>query len=119
MKLKEKNPELKKLIEDLHKKSFELDAKIWKAVAKDLNKSRRSGHKVNLYHLQKHAKPKETILVPGTVLGSGEITKSVSIAALKFSKSAREKIKKAGGTCMSIQELFEKNKKGKGVRIIG
>lgn len=119
MKLKEKNPELKILIETLYKKSFELDAKIWKAVAKNLNKSRRCGHKVNLYRIEKHVKPKETIVVPGIVLGLGEITKPVSVAALKFSKSAEEKIKKAGGTCMSIQELFEKNQKGKGVRIIG
>lgn len=119
MKLREKNPELKTLIEYLHKKSFELDAKIWKAVAKNLNKPTRSGHKVNLYRIQKHVKSKETILVPGVVLGSGEIKKPVNVAALKFSKNAKEKIEKAGGKCMSIQELFEKNKKGKGVRIIG
>ncbi|HDD72605.1 MAG TPA: 50S ribosomal protein L18e, partial [Candidatus Aenigmarchaeota archaeon] len=47
------------------------------------------------------------IVVPGVVLGSGEITKPVSVAALRFSKSAEEKIKKAGGKCMSLEEFSE------------
>jgi len=36
------------------------------------------------------------------VLGQGELTKAVTIHAHKFSKTAREKIEKAGGTCVLI-----------------
>jgi large subunit ribosomal protein L15 len=36
------------------------------------------------------------------VLGNGELTRAVTIHAHKFSKSAREKIEKAGGTCIVI-----------------
>jgi len=59
------------------------------------------------------------IIVPGKVLGSGVITKRVSVAAWKFSKSAREKIEKAGGRVMSIRELMSENPKGTNVRIMG
>jgi len=37
------------------------------------------------------------------ILGDGELTKAITIHAHKFSKSAREKIEKAGGTCVLIE----------------
>ena len=37
------------------------------------------------------------------VLGDGELSKKLSVSATKFSKSAREIIEKAGGTCQEIQ----------------
>ena len=117
MKLRNKNPALKDTINDLHKMGSK--APLWKAVAKGLNRPRRGVYKVNLYDIEKHAKPKETIMVPGNVLGSGDIKKSVTVAALRFSKPAKEKIEKAGGKCLSLEELAEKNPKGSKIRIMG
>lgn len=37
------------------------------------------------------------------ILGEGDLTKAVNVHAHKFSKSAREKIEKAGGTCTVIE----------------
>jgi large subunit ribosomal protein L15 len=37
------------------------------------------------------------------VLGDGELSKKLSVSATKFSKSAREIIEKAGGTCQETQ----------------
>ena len=37
------------------------------------------------------------------ILGDGELSKSLTVSAAKFSKSAREIIEKAGGTCQEIQ----------------
>ena len=37
------------------------------------------------------------------VLGNGEITKKLTVNADKFSKTAREKIEAAGGTCQEIE----------------
>ena len=59
----------------------------------------------NRHH--KHAKDKETILVPGKVLSAGSISKQVRVAAFSFSKIAREKIKHAGGSTMQIEELLK------------
>jgi large subunit ribosomal protein L15 len=37
------------------------------------------------------------------VLGDGELSKKLTVSATKFSKSAREIIEKAGGTCQEIE----------------
>ena len=115
LKLRDKHQQLQNLIIELEQK----DKPIWKAVAKGLNRPRKAGFKMNLFRLDRIADGKETVLVPGLVLGTGEISKKVNIAALKFSGSAKQKIEKAGGKCWSIPELAKENPEGKGVRILG
>lgn len=39
---------------------------------------------------------------PVKILGDGELTKAIKVTAHKFSKSAREKIEAAGGTCEEL-----------------
>jgi large subunit ribosomal protein L18e len=119
MKVREKSEETAKLVEKIHRDSFENKSKAWRAIAEGLNRPRRRRFEVNLMRIEKYAKPKETIVVPGTVLGSGDIKKKVTVAALRFSGNAKEKIEKAGGKCLLIEELFKQNPKGKGLRIMG
>jgi large subunit ribosomal protein L18e len=119
MKLRKKNEITKALVEKLYSDGAKNKAGVWKAVAEDLNRPRRVRFEVNLSSIEKYAKPKEMIIVPGVVLGTGILKKHVNVAALRFSGGAREKIEKAGGTCLSIGELYEKNPKGKDARIIG
>ena len=42
--------------------------------------------------------------VPVKVLGEGELSKAFTVHAHGFSKSAREKIEAAGGTCQTIED---------------
>ena len=42
--------------------------------------------------------------VPVKVLGQGDLTKALTVHAHGFSKTAREKIEAAGGTCQLIEE---------------
>ncbi|MFL5885082.1 MAG: 50S ribosomal protein L15 [Thermoleophilaceae bacterium] len=42
--------------------------------------------------------------VPVKILGQGELSKSMTVHAHGFSKSAREKIEGAGGTCQLVEE---------------
>jgi len=118
MKVKNKDESVKLLIEKLNKKGKEKHPFL-KAIAKGLNRPRRERYEVNLIRLERYADPKDMVIVPGHVLGSGEIKKALTIAALKFSKSAREKIEKAGGRCMDIEELIEKVPSGKRIKIMG
>ncbi len=118
MKIRDKTPLLKEMIEKLEEIGREEKVPLWRALAEKLNRPKRIGYEVNLFKLEKHAKGKETIVVPGSVLGTGNITKPVTVAALRFSKSAEEKIGKAGGKCMDIEKFIEE-KKTKGVRIMG
>lgn len=112
------NPLLKKLIEDLRKKSFEMNSPFLRDIAEKLNKPRRRRVEVNLAHIETHTEKNEIIVVPGVVLGYGELTKPVTIAAWKFSKPAKEKIKNAKGNAISIRELVKKNPKGSNVKIL-
>ncbi|MFH1237050.1 MAG: 50S ribosomal protein L18e [Candidatus Aenigmatarchaeota archaeon] len=118
MKVRNKNDYMKALVEKLYVDGVKNKSGVWKAVAESLNRPTRVRFEVNLTSIEKLAQAKETLVVPGIVLGSGQISKHVNVAALKFSGSARQKIEKAGGTCLSIEELYEKNPKGKDVRII-
>ena len=110
-----KNPVLSDLIIDLR----DAKAPFWKAVAGGLSRPSRKAFKVNLNRIEKYAKPKETVLVPGVVLGSGEITKAHKIVALRFSESAKQKIEAAGGKCVLIEDYVSENPKGLKTRIMG
>lgn len=119
MKLRDKNPVLRETLEALNKASVENKVPIWKAVAGLLNRPSRRRHEVNLYLLERNLEKKQVAVVPGVVLGDGEISKPVTVAALRFSDEAERKIKKAGGACLSILELVERHPKGERVRILG
>ena len=112
------NPHLRKLIDDLRKKSFELNAPIWRTIAEKLERPRRKKVEVNVSHINRHTDENETVIVPGVVLGAGKLTKPVRVAAWRFSKGAKEKIEKAGGKCLSIEELVKENPRGSGVKIL-
>ena len=117
-KLAKSNPRLISLLESLKKLSYEQHAPIWKEVAYRLAGSRRNYAEVNVSQLKRYTSEGATIVVPGIVLGSGSIDHEVTIAALRFSAGAREKIEKANGKCLSIEELMDMNPKGSNVIIM-
>lgn len=116
--VKSQNPELLTTIRFLRKKARETDALIWRDVAGRLSSSRRRQAAINLSRLNRHTEAKETVVVPGKVLGAGRLEHPVSVAAFSFSSQARLKISRARGKCLSILELLEANPKGSNVRIM-
>ena len=116
---KKTNPMLIALIHELKKQANENDAPIWKDIALRLEKPSKNWPEVNLDRISKYTHEKETALIPGKVLSNGDLTKKVSIAAWSFSENSQEKIKKAGGKSISIEELMKNNPKGKDIRILG
>ena len=119
MKVREKSTLLADLIRKLDEKGRQENKPFWGTLAKKLNRPRRKAYEVNLFSLEKNATGKETVVVPGYVLGSGEITKPVTVAALRFSGKAEEKIKKAGGKTLDIEDFVESKPDLKTVRIMG
>ncbi|MEM1563782.1 MAG: 50S ribosomal protein L18e [Candidatus Bathyarchaeia archaeon] len=117
--VKATNPELIETIRFLKKQSRESKVKIWRSVAELLAKSRRRRIAVNVSRLNRYTEKNEIVVVPGKVLGAGEIDHPITVAAFAFSKTAQEKIKRARGKCLSIVELVKKNPKGSKVKIIG
>ncbi|UCD03375.1 MAG: 50S ribosomal protein L18e [Candidatus Aenigmatarchaeota archaeon] len=118
MKIREKNARLKDLIAKMEETGRQENKPFWRALAKKLNRPRRKAYEVNLFSLERYA-GKETVIVPGYVLGTGDITKPVNVAALKFSAKAEEKIKKAGGKVMDVFDFVESRPNLKTVKIMG
>ena len=112
------NPQLIALIEFLEEAADEHEAAIWRDIARRLQKSSQRWAEVNVDEIAKHLNDGETALIPGKVLGSG-IAPKMDVAAFSFSRSAREKIEAAGGSCLSIRDLVDQKSDGRNVRIIG
>ena len=103
----------RKLIRELWKTK----RRIWKKVSKKLSGPRRGRVEANLYRINKKTKENDVIVVPGKVLGIGEIDHKLTIACLDCSKTARKKIETSGSKLLSIEELFEQNPEGKDVKV--
>lgn len=103
------NSELVETIE-LAKKNNHLD------LAKKLSTPRKRQIKTNLETL--NDLKEEKIIVPGKVLGSGNLKKKLSVYALDFSEQAESKLKKAGCEFRTIKQEIEKNPKLTGVKVI-
>ena len=111
--------ETKTLIQELKKKSISENTKIWKRIATDLEKPSRRIRAVNLTRINKNTKKDDTIIIPGKVLGGGELEHSITISAWKFSKQAEDKIKQANGKIISLYDLMKNSAKDKKIKIIG
>ena len=103
----------------LKKVAIEKKRPLWKTIAVELSKPTRNRREVNIYKLDKNSKEGEIIIVPGKVLGTGALSKKITVAALQFSESAKEKILSNKGEVLSIEELMKKNPDAKGVKIMG
>jgi len=112
------NPILKNLISEIRSKGYKENIPFLINLAKKLETSKRRRAEVNLSKLNRVCKDKDTVVVPGKVLSSGILKKALTVAAASFSMSAIEKIHKAGGKTISINELIKNNPKGKDVRIV-
>ena len=106
---KKTNPELVKTIL-LAKKNNHLK------LANKLSGPTRQQVRVNLNELDEIKE--NSILVPGKILGEGEINKKITISALGFSEQARNKLKKAGCEIKTIRQEIESNPDLKGVKVI-
>ena len=113
----EKGPENKRLLE-LIGQLRKANKGIWKKAADELSKPTRRRPEVNVSKIERYAKDGSVILVPGKVLGSGFVTKKVTVAAFNFSGSAKANIAKSGGKTIHISQLLSENPQGKDVLIL-
>lgn len=113
------NSELVKTIDELKRASRENDAPIWKSIAKKLEGPNRNWPVVNVSKIEYNASKNGKVVIPGKLMGSGTLSKKVTVSAYSFTKSAVEKIEGAGGKCMVYNEFIKKNPSGKDVVVIG
>lgn len=95
----------------------EQESAIWNKVAENLGKVNRRRPEVNISDIERVAEDGDTVVVPGKVLGSGRLTKEVSVAAFQASQGAKAEIRD-NGDFMFIQDLVEDNPEGSEVKIV-
>ena len=91
---------------------------VWRKIAYELSRPRRQRVEVNLSKIDQYAPEDATVVVPGKVLGSGVISKKVTVAAFTFSDSAKRMIGSVGGKAVTIEGLHKTNPEGRGVIIL-
>ncbi len=92
--------------------------KDWLQVARILSGTRIHKVQVNLDKIDRESKEGDSIVVPGKVLGNGEVNKKLRIIAISFSESAVEKLKNKKCETRTILEEIKSNPKAQGVKIV-
>lgn len=88
---------------------------MWLKVAYELARPRKKKTEMNLSRLDALIAEGATVVVPGKILGAGNVSKKFNVAAFGFSNTAKMLIDKAGGKMLSIEDLFRENPNGSGI----
>ena len=94
------------------------NSKKWLGVAQIVSAGRRNYSAVNIRRIEKESSDGDLIVIPGKVLGSGDLTKKLKICALYFSVSALNKIRQNKGEAIKIIDEIKKNPNAEGVKLI-
>ena len=113
------NSSLVKTIMDLKEASRKNDAPLWRSIATRLEGSSRNWPSVNISKLEYNINKNGKAIIPGKLMGTGIVTKKMTVAAYSFTDSAKEKIQSAGGKCLTYNEMIKATPKGTDIVVIG
>lgn len=102
----------------LARKLWKTKRRIWRDVSERLMSCSRNRVEINLARINKNTSKGDIIVVPGKVLATGDLDKTITIACFAISSSARAKVGESKSKLMTIDELLTENPTGKGVKII-
>lgn len=109
---------LRKLIRDLRKASKTHNTPIWGYVADLLSRPSRKRVVVNLGRLNRYVSEGDVVVVPGKVLGFGNLNKRITLATVSISFTALEKVKASGSRLIHIRDLINENPEGSDVKVV-
>ncbi len=112
------NPVLVAAIADLRDAGRENEAPIWRDIASRLAKPSRNWAQVNVSKVAEHVRDGENAIIPGKLLGAGDIDRAITVVAWNASASAKAKITAAGGKVLTMKEGVDAFPKGEKCRII-
>jgi len=92
--------------------------KAWLKIANSISVPRRKQASVNLSEIDEETKEGDTVLIPGKVLGSGDVSKKIRVVALYFSQGAIKKLKAKKCEVVSVREEIKVNPKAQGIKIL-
>jgi len=92
---------------------------IWHVLEAELAGPRAGRREINVRRLAEITRSDEVIVIPGKLLGTGQLGHKLTVCAFSISESAAKKVLTAGGKIMTFEELIKNYPEGKGVRVIG
>ena len=113
------NSTLVKTIADLKEASRKNEAPLWRSIATRLEGPSRNWPSVNVSKLEYNIDKNGKAIIPGKLMGTGIITKKMTVAAYSFTTSAKDKIRSAGGKCLTYNELIKSVPKGTNIVVVG
>ena len=102
----------------LARKLWKTKKNIWRDVSKHLMKPSKNKVEINLRRLNKVTSEGESIVIPGKLLGEGELNHKIKVAYYSASKSAKLHLEEKGCDVISIEEMYEQNPTGSNIKII-
>ena len=95
------------------------NAPIWSRLAELALKPSSARRTINIGQIDKFVKDNDVIVVPGKVLGTGNISHKITLCSFSMSTTGAKKVLQSGGKILSFSELIKSHPTGKGVVIIG
>lgn len=108
-----------RMAKDLKKASMKNDAPIWAKLAEYALKPSVARRDINLNRIGQLTKENDTVVFPGKVLGTGNVSHKITLCSFSISNSAANKILENGGKLINYSDLIEQNPTGKGVILLG
>jgi len=113
------NQIVQSMVKELKSASIKNKAPIWSNLAELALKPGIAKKLVNITRINNVTADNDVVIIPGKVLGTGNISHKVILCSFSISTAAAKKIKDAGGKIITYSDLISKFPTGKGVRIIG
>jgi large subunit ribosomal protein L18e len=95
------------------------NAPIWSRLAELALKPSSARRTINIGQIDKFVKDNDVIVVPGKILGTGNLSHKITLCSFSISTSGAKKVLQSGGKIFSLSELIKSHPTGKGVIIIG
>ena len=107
------------MVKTLRGASKKNNAPIWERLADLALKPTRAKRTINLGQLDKFVADNDVVVVPGKVLGTGNLSHKITLCSFSISTTGAKKITESGGKILDISQIIKNHPTGKGVKIIG
>jgi large subunit ribosomal protein L18e len=107
------------MVKELKGASKKNNAPIWSRLAELALKPSSARRTINIGQIDKFVKDNDVIVVPGKVLGTGNISHKITLCSFSISNTGAKKVLQSGGKILNFSELINSHPTGKGVTIIG
>src|SRR5487761_1632370 len=100
------------MVKTLHAASKKNNAPIWERLADLALKPTRAKRTINVGQLDKFVSDNDIIIVPGKVLGAGNLSHKITLCSFSISTTGAKKITQSGGKISDITQIIKDHPTG-------